>query len=162
MPNVLIIYYSRTGTTKKLAAALAEGLSAELVEIHCERYGPGLFRYLRAGYDSVMGNLPPIEMSQQLAVEYDLVVLGAPIWTSYPALPLRAFLADRPTLPARIGLFLTCGGHSPPEKAVGEVEALLGHPVEVSFSLKSSEVRGDILKTAVDSFVVRLAGQASA
>lgn len=158
MAKTLVVYYSRTGTTRKLAAALAGSLSADIVEIQCGRYGSGIFRYLRAGYDSLKGNLPPIEMSHEVTADYDLALIGAPIWTSYPALPLRAFLASKPTLPLRIGLFLTYGGHSPSEKAVGDVEALLGHPVEETLSLKNSEMRDDILTVAIGGFVERLGG----
>ncbi len=156
MPNVLIAYYSRSGTTQKLALALASALDADVVEIRCKRYGPGIFNYLRAGYDSVKGNLPPIELSRDSAQDYDLVLLGAPIWTSYPALPLRAFLAGKPRLPPRVALFLTYGGHSPPETAVNEVEALLPVPVEASLLLRSKEVREDVLPDKVAEFTATL------
>lgn len=162
MAKALIVYYSRTGTTRKLAVALAAALSADIIEIQCGRYGSGIFRYLRAGYDSLKGNLPPIETSHEVTAGYDLALIGAPIWTSHPALPLRAFLARKPPLPARLGLFLTHGGHSPSEKAVGEVEALLGHPVEAALSLKSSEVGDGNLTVAIDGFVERFVGQTSA
>lgn len=36
-------------------------LGADLAEFRCKRYQGGLLRYLRAGYDSVSGNLLPIE-----------------------------------------------------------------------------------------------------
>jgi hypothetical protein len=34
----LVLCYSRTGTTKKVATALAESLGAELAELRCDRY----------------------------------------------------------------------------------------------------------------------------
>jgi len=121
--KTLIVYYSRTGTTRKLAQALADAFGADISEIRCDRYGPGPFRYLRAGYDSVKANLPPIDMPQTRFLDYDLVLIGGPIWTSYPALPIRALLAGKPELPERVGLFLTYGGHSSPDKAIAEVAA---------------------------------------
>ena len=98
--KALIIYYSRTGNTRWLAQALADQLDAEVLELKCDRYRPGPLRYLRAGYDSVKGNIPPIDLPQRNYLAYDLVLLGTPIWTSYPALPLRAFLEGKPVLPA--------------------------------------------------------------
>ena len=100
--KALIVYYSRTGTTAKVAESLAAALKADVVEIKCARYRPGWLRYLRAGYDSVKGIMPPIEVPRIQPLNYDVILLGAPIWTSYPALPLRSFLAlgtDLPALP---------------------------------------------------------------
>lgn len=148
----LIVYYSRTGTTRRLADALAAELKADVSEIRCGRYRPGGLRYLRAGYDSVRGNLPPIEMPQKTPSEYDLVLIGAPVWTSYPALPIRAYLDNSPELPTRIALFLTHGGHSPPEKAVEMMTSLLPRQIEAALALNADDVNGDALPEKVRSF----------
>lgn len=145
MPKALIIFYSRTGTTRRLAGVLAEALSADRAEIRCRRYDGGVFSYLRAGYDSVKGNLPAIETTREVTGTYDLAVLGAPIWTSHPAVPLRAFLATAPPLPARTGLFLSYGGHSPPETAVKETEDLLPGPLAASLAVKGRGLDEDAL-----------------
>jgi len=161
MARILIAYYSRTGVTRTLATALAERLHADIVEIRCPRYRPGVFRYLRAGYDSVRGNLPAIDMAEMDALErplagYDLVLLGAPVWTSHPALPLRTLLATGPELPDRVALFLTYGGHSAPDIAVAETEAQLGRPVAASLALQAKVVRSPGLAAAVDAFARKL------
>ena len=162
MSNALIVYYSRTGTTEALATALAERLGADVARIGCDRYRPGPIRYLRAGWDSVRGNLPPIDVPPVDTSAYDLVLLGAPIWTSHPALPLRAYLATAPDLPARVGLFLTYGGHSPPETAIAEVETLLAGPLAQTLALQNTAVRGAGFADTVDGFVDKLAINGSA
>lgn len=156
MQRVLVLYYSRTGTTRTLAKALADEFRADLAEIRCPRYDGGPLRTLRAGYDSLVGNLPPIKVLQATPRDYDLLLLGAPIWTSHPAVPLRAFLASAPALPDRVGLFLAHGGHSPPETAVSETEALLPGRLEASLTLRDSEVRGEGLNDAVVRFAEQL------
>lgn len=162
MQRVLILYYSRTGTTRMLAKALADELCADIAEILCPRYDGGSLRYLLAGYDSLAGKLPPIEVPQATPKDCDLLLLGAPIWTSHPAVPLRAFLAGAPALPDRVGLLLTYGGHSPPETAVSETQALLPVPIQASLALRDSEVRGKNLGAAVRGFAEELtASQAS-
>ena len=137
--NTLIVYYSRTGSTRRLALALADALHADVAEIECDRYGSGPLNYLRAGYDSVRGNLPSIDVPETRYADYDLVLLGAPVWTSYPALPLRAFLAGKPQLPSRVGLFFTYGGHSAAVQAQAQVEASLPQPVMAVLAVKSGE-----------------------
>lgn len=135
-----IIYYSRTGTTKILADALALELGADIGEIRCVRYRPGALRYLLAGYDSVKGNLPPIESPVMDLAGYDLVLIGTPVWTSHPSLPVRAFLAGKPDLPDRVALFLTHGGHSPVETAISECAALLPKPIAGNLAIQKDEV----------------------
>ncbi len=154
--RTLIVYYTRTGTTRTLADALAAELKADIDEIQCERYRPGGLRYLLAGFDSVRGNLPPIRMPAKNPVEYDLVLIGAPVWTSYPALPIRAYLDRAPELPERIAVFLTFGEHSPPEKAVGMISSLLPRQIEAALTLSSDEVRGGALQEAVRRFAAGL------
>ncbi len=154
--DTLIVYYSRTGTTRRLALALADALHANVAEIECDRYGSGPFNYLRAGYDSVRGNLPSIEIPETRYADYDLVVLGAPVWTSYPALPLRAFLAGNPQLPSRVGLFFTYGGHSAAAQAQAQVEALLPQPVTAVLAVKSGEVGDDELAPRIADFTDQL------
>lgn len=155
----LILSYSRTGTTRRLANALAGRMGAEQGEIKCPRYDGGWWRYLLAGYDSVRGNLPPIDIPAGLEKgcgAYDLVLLGGPVWTSHPALPLRAFLAGTPSLPARIGLFLTHGGHSAPEKAMAELAALLPFPPTATLAMTGGEIGTSRPSGAMDKFIDRL------
>lgn len=152
----LVLYYSRTGTTAKVASVLGTMLHANVAEIKCPRYRAGWFRYLLAGYDSVKGRLPRIEVQEVSPKDYDLVLLGAPIWTSYPALPLRSFLAQNPELPARIGLFLTYGGHSPPEKAVDFVSSLLPMPLAATLEIPHDQVVEGRYSDGVDAFVGKL------
>ena len=155
MPT-LIIYYSRTETTRWLATVLAKALGADVAEVRCKRYQGGILRYLLAGYDSVKGNLPRIEAPPIEQHKYALVVICTPIWTSHPSLPIRAFLASKPQLPRRIALALTYGGHSPPGRAIEELAEQLPHPHEASLSLKETQMRDGTFASAVDSFVAKL------
>lgn len=116
---------------------LGPALEAEIARIDCPRYKGGWFRYLLAGYDSVKGRLPPIDVPNLKFRDFDLIVLGTPIWTSYPAIPMRSFLSGAPDLPDRISLFLTFGGHSPPQKAEQFVSELL--PVKLESTLNISQ-----------------------
>lgn len=153
MTRVLIVCYSLSGTTRKLAGALADRFGADLVEVRCKRYGPGIISYLRAGYDSLSRKLPPIDAPPIAAQDYDLVLLGTPVWTSYAATPMRAFLSASPDLPARIGLFLTQGGQSPPEKTVADLTPLLPGPIEAVLALKNTQVEKGEFAAAIDTFI---------
>ena len=154
--KTLIVYYSRTGNTAKVAKALEKLLDADMCEIRCDKYSGGVWRYLLAGYDSVAGRLPAITLPTFSVTNYDLVLIGTPVWTSHPSLPVRAFAADKPRLPDRIGLFFTYGGHSPAQKAVDELTALFAAPVKASLAIQSDQLDGDEYIAAVSRFAEQL------
>lgn len=154
--RTLIVYYSRTGTTATIARSLANRLDADVREIGCGRYKGGLLRYLLAGYESVRGHLPEIDVTEFAAEQYDLVLIGTPIWTSHPALPVRTFLNRKPELPARVAVFLTHGGHSPPQTCIDELEELLPVPVEARLTFNSAQVSGGTFADDVNAFADEL------
>lgn len=154
--RTLIIYYSRTGTTATIARALANRLDADTREISCNRYTGGMLRYLLAGYDSVRGNLPEIEIPKFAAEKYDLVLIGTPVWTSHPALPVRAFLGGKPELPARVAVFLTHGGHSPAQTCIDELAELLPVSIEAKLTFSSAQVSGGKFADDVSKFADEL------
>jgi hypothetical protein len=129
-----VLCYSRDGHTDRLAKLLAEALDADIFRIVTRRYGGRRFGYLRAGFDSLTGRLPEIAPVQNLG-RYASLSLGAPIWTSYPATPLRAYLAGHPQLPGAVGLFVSSGSRSPPEKAFAMARDLLGRPLAATLSV---------------------------
>ncbi len=120
--RALVVYYSLTGTTRRVAGALAKELSADVEDIRCARYRTGFPGVLRCGMDSWMGRLPAIGAPRQDLSEFDVIVVGGPIWSFHAATPVRAYLkkvANR--LPA-VAFFLTHGGSSPAQ-AFREMQA---------------------------------------
>lgn len=155
MTRTLIAYYSRTGTTELLAKQLALGLGADLFEIKCTRYR-GLFGYVRAAYDSLKRRLPPVALSDVSLDDYDLLVVAGPVWTSYGATPVRAFLSAAKGLPSRVALALTYGGHSPAESAFEDLKALLAGNPEVVMSVNAEAMNKGDAAAAMDDFIDKL------
>ena len=137
----LVIYYSKTGHTARLARMIGQALGADLFQLETPRYRVPYLGYLRAGKDSLSGTLPPLRALPDLG-GYDIVALGTPVWTSYPATPMRAFLATKPSLPAKTGVFVTCGDHSPPEKAYAMVRDIIGRDLSATLSLANKAEGG--------------------
>lgn len=154
--RILVLYYSRTGTTRALATALAHKMSATLAEIGCEKFDGGAIDYLLAGYASVRGKMPEIELPLELTNDYDLIVLGGPIWTSYPALPLRRFLKDYPDLAPKLALFVVGGNHSPPQKAIDMLMEMAGTEVLATITFNTKEVVEGRYEAKVNGFALAL------
>ena len=94
MSDILCVYYSRTGHTKKAMEEIAAQLGAETVELHDGVERGGWKGFLRCGLDSVRKSTQPLahfETEKPLG-DYRLVVLGTPIWAGRCASPMRTFL----------------------------------------------------------------------
>ncbi len=130
-----IVYYSKSGHSRRAAELLADLLDADLHQLKTTRYHTPILGYLRAGLDSLRLAKPSLAHPLPDLKRYDALVICGPIWTSYPAAPLRSYFQQVQHLPVTLGLLLTCGDHSPPEKAYILVEQELDHPLAVKAAI---------------------------
>ncbi len=123
--KTLVVFYSLTGATKKVARELARVLKADLHEIESTKSYEGFWGFFRGGRDSWRDHLAPVEAGGVSPGDYDLVVLGGPVWAGRAAPPLRRYIQDHKGEFKQVGLFLTEGG-SPPKKAFDQLESMVG------------------------------------
>ena len=94
MSDILCIYYSRTGNTKKAMEEIASALDAELAELWDDADRSGWRGWLRCGLDAMRKStrpVRPIETQKPLG-EYRLVILGTPVWAGRYSAVMRSFL----------------------------------------------------------------------
>ena len=94
MSDILCIYYSRTGNTRRAVKEIAEALDAEIVAITDGRDRSGWKGYLRSGMDAMKLSTKPLETARPLE-EYKLVIVGSPVWAGRMASPIRSLLKRR-------------------------------------------------------------------
>ena len=151
----LVVYYSLSGTTRKVATVLAQHLDAEIEEMRCRRYSPGIWGNIRAGYDSLTGNLPLIEPLLHSLPQFELVVIAGPIWASHPATPVRSFLKqERARLP-RVAFVLTHGGGWG-ERSLHEMEKIAGRAPIAALAVREQDVKEQRFASALSSFEAKL------
>ena len=96
MPNILCVYYSRTGNTEKLMQEIAADLNGELLKLDDGVDRSGLRGWLRSGLQAMSRRLPavkPPETELPLSM-YDLVIIGTPVWAGRCSSPVRSFLVE--------------------------------------------------------------------
>ena len=151
----LVVYHSRTGTTRKVAQLAAKQLGADIVEVRTPHYGPGALNYLRAAYDSFYGKMPDIAVDRPPSGTYDFVLLLAPVWAGHASTPLRAYLTRNKGI-KRAAAVLTCQGHTPP-RAFDELATLAGVKLEGEFVLRETDIKKSAaLPSALDAFLSSL------
>jgi flavodoxin len=110
MPRILVVYYSRTGRTRLVAREIAAALGADLEEIVDPTPRSGVFGYLRSSHQAFFRGLPPIADAIHHPADYDLVVIGTPIWNASLSAPVRSYLRRHHAAMRNVAFFLTCGG----------------------------------------------------
>ena len=158
-PKLCIAFYSRSGHSRRLAAKLAEELHTDEVEITAPEYDGRILGYMRAGFDSIRQKGTLASQASQASeplTKYRHVILVGPVWTSYPAVPLRTLMRQRDALPQAVSLFLTSGGHSQPLKAFAAGVTDLGRPFVATGALPNSAEDTAQEGRAISSFLPEL------
>ena len=105
--KALVVYYSRTGNTKRVAEMIAGALKADLEELVDKRGREGFLGYLRSGRDAIRDKTTELKSLQHQPGDYDLIFGGTPVWASRPAPAVRAFLESQDLSGKKAALFCT-------------------------------------------------------
>lgn len=138
----LVVYHSLSGNTRKVAENAARSLGADIAEVRTSCYRRGLFGFFRAGRDSWIGWLPPIELHGPSPERYDFVLVMAPVWVGHASTPIRAYLAQNRGKFRNAAFVLTCG-NSAPARAFQEMSDLAGINPEAVFSIREREIKAN-------------------
>jgi len=149
--KTLVAYYSRTGTTKKVAEALVEKLGAEIEEIKDTVDRSGAKGYLLAGRDAMQKRLTVIAPVKFNPADFELVIVGTPIWAWNLAAPVRTYLTEQKDNFPRVAFFCTMGG-SGDDKAAAEAEKIIGKKISALLALKTVEVVKNEFIDKLDKF----------
>lgn len=153
--KTLIIYFSRTGTTRKVAENLKTKLNADIEEIKDPTDRAGVMGYFRCGRESVKKNSAPIENIQSDLKAYDLVIIGTPIWGWNMSSPVRAFVTKYGAQLPNLAVFCTQGG-SGSDKAIAEIETLVGKKSLASVAINNKEMNTNQLESKLEEFVKKI------
>ena len=109
--KTLILYYSQTGTTEKVAQELQTLLNADIEAITLENPYSGTYSETieRVGMERESGNLPAlIDLGTDLS-QYDTIFLGYPIWYGTYAMPIASLVNEHDFSGKNIVTFCTFG-----------------------------------------------------
>ena len=122
--KTLIAYYSRSGSTRKVAEALSKALKCDTEEIIDTVNRTGILGYLRSGYGAARKRLTVLEKQKHDQSSYDLVIAGTPVWASNVSVPVRTYLAENRGRFKAIAFFCSAGGSA--GKSFASMEEICG------------------------------------
>lgn len=150
----LVVYYSRTGTTKKVAEHISKLLECDIEEIHETVNRSGFMGYLRAGRDAGRKTLTSLEKVKNDPAVYDVIIIGTPIWNHNLSTPIRTYITQYKANFRKIAFFCTQNTNN--ENTLNEVESLSGKKPIVTLILQRKEVEKDNYAEKIDNFVAKI------
>ena len=155
MKKILIAFYSRTGTTKKVAEVLAIKLDAEIEEIKDTVDRAGAKGYLLSGRDATLRRLTTLESAQRNPADFDLVIIGTPIWSWNLSVPARTYLEEHKNEFKNVALLCGMGG-SGDKRAGEELEKIVGKKPLAVVGITTKEIVTNNFEAKIDQFIANL------
>ncbi len=138
-PRILVVYYSRSGHTKQLAEQLARALSADLEAIADPTDRSGVRGYLRSGFEAGFQRIVPIAECTHDPNDYELVVVGTPVWNMSVSSPVRSYLHRYQDRLRKVAFFCTCGG-SGGQRAFAQMARVCGLAPAATLIVREAEL----------------------
>ncbi|MBY9013688.1 MAG: NAD(P)H-dependent oxidoreductase [Candidatus Lokiarchaeota archaeon] len=134
MSKILIAYYSLTGSTKFIAETLKDSIEADILELQpIKELNPEKgSRFMWGGAQSTMKKKPKLEPIEIDPLNYDLIIIGTPVWAWNFTPPIRSFLSMFDLAGKKVALWTCSAGAG--NRAMDQFKK----------ALKKSEVIGEI------------------
>lgn len=138
MSDILCIYYSRTGATRRAIKEIAELLGAEVTAITDDTERDGWRGYLRCGMDAMKTSTRPLRsfQTEKPIEDYKLVIVGTPVWAGRCASPVRALLKRRGLEMKNVAYVVTRGAVQRSEEVYEQMDLYTAAPHCLAVSLR--------------------------
>ena len=150
--KILVLFYSRSGATRTAAKIVARDIGADIEEIRdmTDRSGP--LGYLRAGRDAAQRKMTDIEPLHSDCADYDLIILGTPVWAFTMACAVRTVIDRHKSTMENVAFFCTMGGAGAPGTFL-DMERLAGRKPIATLALRTQELKDATCAGKIKAFV---------
>jgi flavodoxin len=135
----LIVYYTRTGNARFVAETISSQLGADIEEVIDLKKRSGILGWLSGGKDAKQGKETEIAPTKKKPADYDLIVIGTPIWAGKPTPAINTYLKKNDLSGKKVAVFFSQGGKK--LQGVDEVKALVPNSIGVGEISLTSPVK---------------------
>ncbi|MGX8693894.1 MAG: flavodoxin family protein [Methanobrevibacter sp.] len=148
----LIVFYSRTNVTRKLAEDIAGRLNADIEEIVPKVNYQGKIGYARGGKDAITEKIIDLEPLKYDPQDYDMVYLGTPVWAGKSSTPLISYIKHNEGKFTNVKFFATAGG-SGLDSTLEQIEKYVSVKPSSTLALTTKEVKKDLYEDKLTEFL---------
>jgi len=154
--KMLVAYYSRTCTTKKVGDEIAAKLKADKEEVIDRKNRKGAIGYMIGGKDAMSKKLTKINNLKKNPKNYELLIVGTPVWGFTVTPAIRTFLTQIKDYNKKAAFFCTMGG-SGDERTFNEMQKLLPKAKLIAtLALRTIEVKNNKYGDKLSEFIKKI------
>ncbi|MFX1320587.1 MAG: flavodoxin family protein [Promethearchaeota archaeon] len=151
----LVVFYSRTGNTKKIGELISRELNCEYEEIFDTKKRSGVIGFLRAGADATREKLTIIKEIEKNPELYDLIIIGTPIWSKRMSTPIRTYITEYRSKIKNVAFFCTKGGKGD-HKAFENIAKLCDKQPLSTLEINKKEIKEGLYSNKIRKFILSL------
>ena len=152
MGKHLVVFYSRTGNTKRIAEAVSTGLQCDLEELVDTKKRGGFLGYMKSARNAGSGKETEIGEIQKNPGEYDVVIIGTPVWVGKMAPAIRTYLNRYRDQLKSVAFFCT-SGNGTNQKSFSAMEEICGKAPVATLEVSGKDAKQDRYSDKVHAFV---------
>jgi flavodoxin len=143
--KALVVYYSRSGNTKKVGDCIASEFKCDIEEIVDMESRSGALGWIRSGGEGFLKKTVKIKPAQKNPAQYDMVVIGTPVWFMTVTSPVRSYIVENKDKLKKVAFFCT-RNNTGEEQMFKEMESICGKKPEGTLVVTAGELaQGNIV-----------------
>jgi len=153
--KILLVYYSRTGRTKKIAETIQSALNCETERVQDLKNREGIIGWFSAGREAARKSTTKIKNFQYNPSDYDVIIIGSPTWNGHVSVPIRTYIQQHQEDFMHVALFST--GDVDKWDAIDDMKEMLKKRVLISMHLiREDEIDNNKYHKKVQAFVEKI------
>ena len=110
--KTIVVYYSLDGNSHLIAERIKTTLVADTLRLEPVESMPkqGFMKMFQGGKQALLGDMPALKPYRLDVDQYELLILGGPVWAGSPAPALITFLQQTKFRGKKVALFCCHGG----------------------------------------------------
>ena len=110
--KAIVVYYSMDGNSKHVAEEIAAYTGADICRLEPVKDYPkgNVTKYIWGGKSAVFGEKPKLVPYDFSSEEYDIIIIGTPIWAGNCAPPINTFISENKLPQKKIALYACSSG----------------------------------------------------
>lgn len=149
--KTLVMYYSLTGNTQKVAQTIANILKADINRLEDSQNRTGVFGMLRTVFQVVFSRPAKICFPSTDPYQYDLLILGAPVWMMKLAPPMRSYILKEKHRFNQVAFFCT-EGSSGASNTFKIMESLCAKQPVATLEVTEADIKSGQYKEKTNAF----------
>jgi flavodoxin len=156
MTKTLLVYYSKTGNTRRVAEMIAAAGNCDIDEIVDLNQQDGLIGNLDSGLGAICGARTRLRPGAKNPADYDLVIVGTPVWMTV-SVPVATYLRRHRRQFKEVAFFATTT-RGAPQWAFRKMTKLAGRVPIAALAITQQDLVTGCDEEKVAGFVTAIGG----